>query len=139
MVSKSVTELLLELGVIKSHSRPRVSNDNPYSESGFKTFKYCPQFPGEFGSLEEVKSFFREFADFYNKDHYHSGIAYLTPEIVHTGRSEEVLAKRQAIKDASFAANPARYRHIRPKVERLRKEVYINRIVQSASSEEANQ
>ena len=138
MVSKSVTELLLELGVIKSHSRPRVSNDNPYSESGFKTLKYCPQFPGEFGSLEEVKSFFREFADFYNRVHYHSGVAYLTPEIVHTGRSEEVLAKRQAIKDASFAANPARYCYIRPKVERLHKEVCINRIVQSESSEEAN-
>ena len=131
MVSKSVTELLVDLGVIQSHSRPRVSNDNPYSESGFKTMKYCPRFPGEFGGLEAVKVFFREFSDYYNKRHYHSGIAYLTPETVHTGKADEVLAQRQATRDAAFAANPARYRHIRPLVQPLKKEVSINRIAKS--------
>ena len=138
MISKTVANLLVDLGVIRSHSRPHVSNDNAYSEAHFKTVKYCPQFPGTFGSLEEVRAFFRKFASFYNEEHHHSGIAYLTPEVVHCGRAEEVLAKRQAALDACYLANPVRYRNRPPKVRQLPKEVRINRIVDSKASVSAS-
>jgi putative transposase len=129
MISKTVAQLLLELGVARSHSRPHVSNDNPFSEAHFKTVKYAPQFPGIFGGLGEVRDFFRTFADYYNKEHRHSGIAYLTPEMVHLGRAEEVLRKRQVILDAQFAVHPSRFRNRPPKVMGLPAQVCINRIV----------
>ena len=84
MKSKPVESLLVDLGVEKTHSRPHTSNDNPYSEAQFKTLKYRPEFPKRFGSIQDARSFCREFFTWYNKEHRHSGIAYLTPEMVHT-------------------------------------------------------
>ena len=88
MSSKPVALLLADLGVTKSHSRPHVSNDNPYSEAQFKTLKYRPEFPERFGSLEDARSFCQRFFPWYNTEHYHSGIGYLTPEQVQFGLSQ---------------------------------------------------
>ncbi len=88
MASKPVAQLLADLGVIKSHSRPRVSNDNPYSEAQFKTLKYCPDFPSRFGSLEHARQFCVKFFDAYNNDHRHSGLGLLTPAVVHAGHPD---------------------------------------------------
>ena len=85
MRSKSVALLLADLGVTKTHSRPHVSNDNPYSESQFKTLKYCPQFPRRFGSIEDARLFCRNFFDYYNLEHRHSGIGLMTPAVVSSG------------------------------------------------------
>ena len=93
MTSKPVALLLADLGVTRSLSQPHVSNDNPFSESHFKTLKYCPAFPDRFGSLEHGRSFSAEFFSWYNQEHRHSGIALLTPEVVHYGRAEEVIAR----------------------------------------------
>src|SRR5205823_7062103 len=84
MTSKTVTQLLADLDVTQSHSRPSVSNDNPYSEAQFKTLKYRPAFPERFGSIEHARQYCRGFSHWYNTQHYHSGIALLTPETVHT-------------------------------------------------------
>jgi transposase InsO family protein len=88
MRSKSVALLLADLGVTKTHSRPYTSTDNPYSEAQFKTMKYCPEFPDRFGCLEDARSFCRDFFSWYNTCHYHSGIGYLTPEMVHYGQAQ---------------------------------------------------
>ncbi len=127
MRSKTVAELLDDLGVEKSHSRPRTSNDNPFSEAQFKTLKYCPFFPGSFASVEEARTFFVLFFHWYNEEHHHSGIAMLTPATVHGGRTEEVLAGRQAALDAAYAAHPERFVGGPPQVRRPPPEVWINR------------
>ncbi len=127
MRSKTVAELLDDLGVAKSHSRPRTSNDNPFSEAQFKTLKYCPFFPGSFASVEEARTFFVLFFHWYNEEHHHSGIAMLTPATVHGGRTEEVLAGRQAALDAAYAAHPERFVGGPPQVRRPPPEVWINR------------
>jgi putative transposase len=88
MTSKTVALLLADLGVTKSLSRPQVSNDNPYSESQFKTLKYRPQFPERFGSIEDARAHCKVFFDWYNKEHYHSGIALMTPATVHYGKAK---------------------------------------------------
>lgn len=88
MTSKQVAFLLADLGVTKSHSRPSVSNDNPYSESQFKTMKYRPEFPDRFGSIEDARTFCQTFFSWYNTKHYHSGLSLLTPEDVHYGRTD---------------------------------------------------
>ena len=92
MASKPVALLLADLGVAKSHSRPHVSNDNPYSEAQFKTLKYRPGFPARFGSIEDARAFCRTFFGWYNIEHRHSGIGLLTPATVHAGRAVEALA-----------------------------------------------
>src|SRR5699024_6912711 len=90
MTSITVAELLSDLGIVKSHSRPKTSNDNPYSEAQFKTLKYCPVFPEKFGSVHDARSFCRRFFELYNHEHYHSGVGFHTPFTVHIGtRSEE--------------------------------------------------
>ena len=109
MRSKSVALLLSDLGVVKSHSRPHVSNDNPYSESQFKTMKYCPQFPGRFGSIQDSRGFCGEFLRYYNDEHRHSGIGLLTPAIVHYGQAEQVIAARQDTLLAAYRAHPERF------------------------------
>jgi len=109
MTSHGVARLLSDLGVDKTHSRPHVSNDNPYSESAFKTLKYRPEFPDRFGSLAEAQDFCTEFFGWYNTEHRHSGIAMLTPECVHYGRAEEVVAARQRVMAAAYAKNPERF------------------------------
>jgi transposase InsO family protein len=130
MKSKSVKALLSDLDVRPSYSRPRVSNDNPFSEAGFKTMKYSPDFPARFGSFEEAQEFCREYFAWYNQEHYHTGIALLTPAQVHYGEAEAVFAKRQATLDAAFEQAPQQFGHRRPQVARLPETVWINRPAQ---------
>jgi putative transposase len=109
MTSKPVAFLLADLGVTKTHSRPHVSNDNPYSEAQFKTLKYRPDFPERFGSLEHARAFGRDFFDWYNTEHHHAGIGLLTPEALHYGRAPEVHAQRAAVLQAAYRAHPERF------------------------------
>jgi len=95
MTSKPVALLLADLGVTKSHSRPSVSNDNPYSESQFKTMKYRPEFPERFGSIQDARAFCQTFFPWYNTEHYHSRIGYVTPVQKHTGQAELIIAERK--------------------------------------------
>lgn len=126
MTSKPVAQLLIDLGVDRSHSRPHVSNDNPYSEANFKTLKYCPAFPGRFGSIEDARAFCTTFFDYYNHVHRHSGVALHTAASVHYGTAAEVQAHRAATLDAAYAANPARFRHRRPTPPKLPTIAWIN-------------
>jgi len=109
MTSKPVAFLLADLGVTKTHSRPHVSNDNPYSEAQFKTLKYRPDFPDRFTSIEEARSFGQGFFPWYNTEHRHAGIALLTPEALHYGRAPELHAQRAAVLRAAYAAHPERF------------------------------
>jgi putative transposase len=125
MTSKSLALLLDDLGVARSHSRPHTSNDNPYSEAHFKTLKYEPGFPDAFGSLQDARAFCRSFFSWYNTQHYHSGIAFLTPETVHHGRAQQVLEERTQVLDAAYAAHPERFRR-RPKLKPPPAQAWIN-------------
>ena len=126
MRSKPVSQLLIDLGVARSHSRPHVSNDNPFSEAAFKTLKYCLEFPERFGSIEDARAFCDEFFEHYNHVHRHSGIGLHTPASVHYGTAAEIREHRQATLSAAFDANPIRFRH-RPPVAPLIPEVaWIN-------------
>ena len=109
MTSKPVAQLLVDLGVERSHSRPRVSNDNPYSEAAFKTLKYCPAFPARFGSIHDAKMFCTEFFGHYNNEHYHSGIGLLTPATVHYGQAETVINARNLTLATAYQTNPKRF------------------------------
>jgi len=109
MTARSTAMLYADLGIIASYSRPRVSNDNPYSEAAFKTFKYRPEMPDRFYSIEEARAFFAELFDWYNERHYHTGIALLTPSDVHHGRATEIVAVRQVALDKAFARTPERF------------------------------
>lgn len=109
MTSKSVAFLLADLGITKTHSRPHTSNDNPYSEAQFKTMKYRPDYPDRFGSFEDAQSFFRGFFRWYNQEHYHTGIALLTPEMMHSGRAEQVIQQRATVLAMAFQAHPDRF------------------------------
>jgi hypothetical protein len=100
---------LADLGVTRSHNRPHTSNDNPFSESHFKTLKYQPRFPKRFGRIEDAKTFCRSFFDWYNQDHRHAGIGLITPDQVHYGQVDAVRAARQAILDQAFGDNPGRF------------------------------
>lgn len=111
MIAKSTALLYSDLGITASYSRPRVSDDNPYSEAAFKTFKYRPEMPERFGSLEDARAFFRALFDWYNDEHYHSGIALLTPADVHHGRSDGIIEARQRVLDAAYGAHPERFAH----------------------------
>ena len=126
MTSKTLAELLIDLGVAQSHSRPSISDDNPYSESQFKTMKYGPSYPERFASLQAARVWMRSFADWYNHEHKHSGLALLPPEAVHSGRAEELLAKRQERLNVAYAAHPERFPRGRPQVGQLPKQVGIN-------------
>ncbi len=127
MKSKNVAQLLAELGITKSHSRPHVSNDNPFSESQFKTLKYHPWFPKRFGCLVDGRSFLHWFFPWYNEEHRHSGIGMLTPAMVHTGRATQVHAKRQATLAAAYAAHPERFVHQFPAPPELPSAAWINK------------
>jgi putative transposase len=126
MTSKPVAQLLVDLGVARSHSRPHVSNDNPYSEANFKTLKYCPAFPGRFGSIEDARVFCAVFFDHYNHVHHHTGIGLHTPASVHYGTATEIRVQRAVTLDAAYAANPARFRHRRPQPPKLPTVAWIN-------------
>jgi putative transposase len=127
MASKPVALLLADLGVTKSHSRPHVSNDNPYSEAQFKTLKYRPEFPERFGSLEDARAFCRGFFRWYNHDHRHSGIGFHTPADVHTGRAALVRAQRAEVLAAAYAAHPERFVRKPPEPPALPAPAWINR------------
>jgi len=109
MKSKPVALLLSDLGVTKTHSRPHVSNDNPYSEAQFKTLKYRPDFPERFGSLEDARAFCQAFFSWYNTEHHHSGIGLMTPEVVHFGLAKEVLKAREKVLLAAYEKHPERF------------------------------
>jgi len=126
MKSKTLALLLADLGVTKTHSRPHVSNDNPYSEAQFKTLKYRPGFPGRFGSEAHGRGFCREFFPWYNNEHYHSGLGLLTPAMVHYGRAEEVLRARGDVLRTDYASHPERFVRRPPRPEELPGEVWIN-------------
>ena len=125
MTSQSVTELLSMLGITKSHSRPKVSNDNPYSEAQFKTLKYCPVFPDRFGSMQDARQFCRRFFAYYNHDHYHSGIGLHTPFTIHAGTAHAVQRKRARTIEGFRAVNPRRFTR-RPVLPDLPEAVWIN-------------
>jgi putative transposase len=109
MTSKSVAQLLVDLDVARSHSRPHVSNDNPFSEAAFKTLKYCPAFPDHFDDIEAARAFGKEFFDYYNHEHYHSGLGLHTPASVHFGTAEKIRADRAEVLTAAYARNPERF------------------------------
>ena len=126
MRSKPVASLLVDLDVTKSHSRPYVSDDNPYSESQFKTMKYRPDFPERFGSLEDARAHCQTFFAWYNDQHRHSGIGHMTPHSVHYGLAQAMQIERQAALDVAFAVHPMRFKGRRPTLAPLPVAVWIN-------------
>lgn len=127
MTSATVGQLLADLGVTKTHSRPHVSNDNPYSESEFKTLKYRPDFPECFGSLAHSRLFIKAFVTWYNTEHRHSGIAMVTPEQVHYGYHQKILDDRTRILTQAYHAHPERFVSGLPKVRQVPEQVWINK------------
>lgn len=127
MKSNLVGQLLADLGVTKTHSRPHVSNDNPYSESAFKTLKYRPGFPENFGSIEDARTYCRDFFSWYNNEHRHSGIAMLTPETVHYNLVDEVIEKRNIVLKKAYQTNPKRFVKGLPKAKIPDNQVWINK------------
>jgi putative transposase len=126
MTSKPVALLLADLGITKTHSRPHVSNDNPFSESQFKTLKYRPAFPDRFGSLEHARAVCRDLVTWYNQAHHHAGLGLLTPADVHHGRAEERRAQRTTVLARAYAAHPERFVRGVPTPPMLRTAVWIN-------------
>jgi len=127
MMSKPVALLLADLGVTKSHSRPKTSNDNPFSEAHFKTMKYRPTFPARFGCVEDARSHCADFFAWYNEEHHHVGIGLLTPSDVHAGRTEQRLAQRAVALRAAFEQHPERFPHGLPTPPKPPTEVWINK------------
>jgi putative transposase len=134
MTSKPVAMLLADLGVTKSHSRPHVPDDNPYSESQFKTLKHHPAFPDRFGCIQDARAFCQGFFDWYNAEHYHSGIALLTPADVHYGRAEQIITARAAVLEGAYATHPERFVRKPPTPPRLPEAVWINKPVDPKES-----
>jgi putative transposase len=129
MSSKPVAFLLADLGVTKTHSRPHVSNDNPYSESQFRTLKYRPEFPDRFGCIQDSRAFCQGFFRWYNGEHRHSSLGLLTPAMVHYGQAESILRKRQEVLDVAYQLHPERFVRSAPKPPVLPSEVWINKPV----------
>jgi putative transposase len=138
MTSKPVALLLADLGVTKTHSRPHVSDDNPFSESHFKTLKYRPETPERFGAIEDARGWGGDLIDWYNHEHHHSGLAMLTPADVHLDRVEQRVAERQGVLDAAFYAHPERFPRGRPTAQRPAREVWINKPLQLPSTTESS-
>ena len=126
MKAKPLALFLADLGVTKTHSRPHVSDDNPFSESQFKTLKYRPDFPGRFGSSQDARQFGRRFFEWYNCEHHHSALALLTPEDVHYGRAEKIITDRQRVLTRFYEAHPERFVNGPPQHPVLASEVWIN-------------
>lgn len=135
MKSKAVALLLSDLGITKTHSRPYVSNDNPFSEAQFKTLKYRPQFPDRFGSLEDSRAFCRPFFRWYNTEHRHCGIAFMTPQAVHYGDAPQILETRATALNAAFEAHPERFKGKQPIPTPLPEAVWINPPTEFVSDE----
>ena len=137
MTSKTVAALLTDLGVVRSHSRPRVSNDNPFSEAWFKTLKYAPVFPDRFGSLQHARSFLDEFVQHYNHEHHHSCIGLHTPADVHYRLAEATNDRRVQTLAAARAATPSRFSNsIDPKILTLPAAAWINPPVTQTEDQE---
>ncbi len=127
MSSKPVAFLLADLGVTKTHSRPHVSDDNPYSESHFRTMKYRPEFPDRFGCIQDSRAFSQGFFRWYNEEHRHSGLALLTPAMVHYKQTALILEQRQSVLDAAYRIHPERFVRQAPKPAAVPTEVWINK------------
>jgi putative transposase len=127
MRSKPVALLLADLGVTKTHSRPHVSDDNPYSESQFRTLKYRPEFPDRFGCIQDSRAFCQGFFQWYNEEHRHSGLGLLTPAMVHYGQAENILRQRQEVLDVAYQRHPERFVRSAPRPLALPSEVWINK------------
>ena len=126
MTSKPVALLMADLGVTKTHSRPHVSNDNPFSEAQFKTLMYRPDYPGQFGCQPDARSWAQEFFQWYNYEHHHSALGLLTPADVHFGRAQAVFAQRQQVLSAAYQKNPERFVKGQPIPPQLLQAVWIN-------------
>jgi putative transposase len=126
MTSKPVALLLVDLGVARTHSRPHVANDNPYSEAQLKTLKYRPEFPERFGTPEEARAFCQQFFTWYNTEHRHAGIGLLTPEMVHYGWGDGVRTQRCAVLAAAYTAHPERFVRKPPEPPAVPTAVWIN-------------
>jgi putative transposase len=138
MTSKTVAVLLADLEVTRSHSRPRVSNDNPFSDSLFKTLKYGPAFPERFGSLSEARQFMDDFAHWYNHEHRHTGIGLHTPADVHYGLATDKAADRRTVMTGARGRHPYRFGTIHaPKSLDLPDTAWINRSAQDTNQETA--
>jgi putative transposase len=127
MTAKPVAMLLADLGVTKRHARPHTSNDNPYSESQFKTLKHHPSFPDRFGCIQDARAFCQTFFGWYNHEHRHSGIALLTPADVHHGHAEQITLARGAVLDTAFQQHPERFVRKAPTPPCLPEAVWINK------------
>jgi len=127
MKSKPVALLLADLGVLKTHSRPHVCDDNPYSESQFRTLKYRADFPDRFGSIEDARGFCQPFFRWYNLEHHHSGLGLMTPAAVHYGQAADLLARRQLVLDSAFRNHPERFVRHPPRPPELPSAVWINK------------
>ena len=126
MKAKTTALMLVDLGVLKSHSRPHTSNDNPFSEAHLKTLKYQPEFPRNFETIEQARAFCRRFFAWYNQDHHHAGIGLMTPDQIHFGQAETVYAARQSTLNAAFLSTPERFVHKPPKPPQIPTAVWIN-------------
>jgi putative transposase len=126
MRSKTVAQLLIDLGVAKSHSRPYTPTDNAYSEAQFKTLKYRPDYPGRFAGMAAARHWVRAFLGWYNQEHRHTSLGLLTPATVHHGGAESVREKRQGVLDAAYTAHPERFVAGKPTPPEMPKEVWIN-------------
>jgi len=136
MRSKLVADLLVDLDVVKSHSRPYTSDDNPYSEAQFKTMKYRPGFPERFHSMEEARTFCQTFFTWYNYDHRHSGIGYMTPAAMHTGVAQLIYQQRESVLQNAFARHPNRFKNSRPRPPALPTEAGINMPTTAATADQ---
>lgn len=131
MISKTVANLYADLGVTKTHSRPHVSNDNPFSESHFKTMKYRPSFPDRFGCLQDARAHCRDFFAWYNNVHRHSGLGLLTPHDVHHNLAVQRVEQRAGVLAAAYSAHPERFPRGLPRPPQLPTEVWINKPVRT--------
>ena len=130
MSSKPVAFLLADLGVTKTHSRPHVSNDNPYSESQFRTLKYRPEFPDRFGCIQDSRALCQGFFRWYNEEHRHSGLGLLTPAMVHYGQTSIIVKQRQAILNLAYQLHPERFVRNAPRPPVVPTEAWINKPAQ---------
>ena len=126
MTSKGVAQMLADMGITKTHSRPYTSNDNPFSEALFKTTKYRPEFPDHFATNQQAVAFGRVFFPWYNTEHHHGGLGFLTPQAVHYGDAQRLIAIRAAALDHAFERNPHRFKGRKPSPPMLPTTVYIN-------------
>jgi putative transposase len=133
MKSKPLAFMLADLGVLKTHSRPYTSTDNPYSEAHFKTLKYRPEFPNRFQNIDQARSFCRDFFDWYNHQHRHSGIGLMTPAAIHHGQAQAIHTERQHVLEAAYTATPERFVRRAPTPPELPTAAWINKPAQETT------